>query len=316
MRISGNKVVVVGAGQVGATVAFSLVVQEVCAEVVLININELKASGEALDIDHGIEYLGRNTKITAGSYADCKDADIVVLTVSAPFQGETSRLQMMDKSAAIIKNVVPSIMESGFDGIFIVVSNPVDIMSYLVYKLSGLPKSQVIGTGTALETARLKQNIGRTIGIDPKNVEAFAIGEHGDSLVVPWSHVRAGGKSIYQILKDNQERFANLDLAEIEQTTRKAGFEVVRRKGNTQYGIASTTTGIISAILRDEYKTIPVSTLLQGEYGVKDIFCGVPAILNGTGVNEIINLHLEEKEQIAFIESANVIKSNIERLGL
>jgi L-lactate dehydrogenase len=316
MRISGNKVVVVGAGQVGATVAFSLVVQEVCAEVVLIDINELKASGEALDIDHGIEYLGRNTKITAGTYSDCKDADIVVLTVSAPFQGETSRLQMMDKSAAILKNVVPSIMESGFDGIFIVVSNPVDIMSYLVYKLSGLPKNQVIGTGTALETARLKQNIGRTIGIDPKNVEAFAIGEHGDSLVVPWSHVRAGGKSIYQILKDNQERFANLDLAEIEQTTRKAGFEVVRRKGNTQYGIASTTTGIISAILRDEYKTIPVSTLLEGEYGVKDIFCGVPAILNGTGVNEIINLHLEEKEQIAFIESANVIKSNIERLGL
>lgn len=316
MRINGNKVVIIGAGQVGATTAFSLVVQEVCAEVVLVDINTLKASGEALDIDHGIEYLGRNTKITAGTYADCKNADIVVLTVSAPFQGETSRLQMLDKSTEIIKNVVPSVMASGFDGIFIVVSNPVDIMSYLVYKLSGLPKNQVIGTGTALETARLKQNIGRTIGIDPKNVEAFAIGEHGDSLVVPWSHVRAGGKSIFQIIKDNQERFAKFDLAEIEETTRKAGFDVVRRKGNTQYGIASTTTGIISTILRDEYKTIPVSTLLEGEYGINGIFCGVPAILNATGVTEIVSLHLEEKEQAAFTESAKVIKSYIERLGI
>lgn len=315
MRINRNKVVIIGAGQVGTTIAYSLVLQEVCAEIVLVDINELKASGEAMDLQHGIEYCGRNTKIKAGTYADCNDAEIVVITASAPYSGELNRLQMMDKSANIVKAIVPKIMESGFDGIIVVVSNPVDIISYMVYQLSGLPKNQVIGTGTALETARLKQHIGHILNIDPRNVEAFIFGEHGDSLVVPWSHVRVSGKNFMEIIKDNTE-YNMLDLAQIEDATRKAGFDVLGKKGNTQYGIASVATGIISAIFRDEYKAIPVSTLLEGEYGVSDVFCGVPAILNRYGVVDIVELHLSEKEIEEFQTSVNVIKENIKKVKI
>lgn len=315
MKISRNKVVIIGAGQVGATIAFSLVVQEVCAEITLVDINEMKALGEAMDLQHGIEYFGRNTKITAGTYADCKDAEIVVITASAPYSGELDRLLMMDKTANIVKSIVPKIMESGFDGIFVVVSNPVDIISYLVYKLSGLPKNQIIGTGTAIETSRLKQHIGQILNIDPRNVEALVLGEHGESLFVPWSLVRAGGKNLMEIMKDNPE-YSTLDLAQIEDLTRKAGFDVLGKKGNTQYGIASVATGIITAVLRDEYKAIPVSTLMEGEYGITDAFCGVPAILNRYGVVDIVELHLNEKEEEALQASVKVIKENIKKLGL
>jgi len=315
MQISRNKVVIIGAGQVGTTIAFSLVVQEVCAEITLVDINETKAIGEAMDLQHGIEYFGRNTKITAGTYADCKDAEIVVITASAPYSGELDRLLMMDKTANIVKAIVPKVMESGFDGIFVVVSNPVDIISYLVYKLSGLPKNQIIGTGTAIETSRLKQHIGQILNIDPRSVEALALGEHGDSLFVPWSLVRAGGKNMMEIIKDNPE-FNNLDLAQIEEVIRKAGFDVLGKKGNTQYGIASVATGIITAVLRDEYKAIPVSTLMEGEYGITEAFCGVPAILNRYGVVDIVELHLTESENAAFLASVKVIKENIKKLKL
>jgi L-lactate dehydrogenase len=315
MQISRNKVAIIGAGQVGTTIAFSLVVQEVCNEIVLIDINETKATGEAMDLQHGIEYFGRNTKIVAGTYADCKDADIVVITASAPYSGELDRLLMMDKTAGIVRAIVPQIMESGFDGIFVVVTNPVDIISYLVYKLSGLPKNQIIGTGTAIETSRLKQHIGHMLNIDPRNVEGLVLGEHGDSLFVPWSLVRAGGKNLMEIIKDNPE-YSTIDLDQIEEQTRKAGFTVLGKKGNTQYGIASVATGIISAVLRDEYKAIPVSTLMEGEYGITEAFCGVPAILNRHGVVDVVELHLNEQEQKALENSVTVIKENIKKLGL
>ncbi len=315
MQISRNKVVIIGAGQVGTTIAFSLVVQEVCNEIILVDINLNKATGEAMDLQHGIEYFGRNTQITAGTYADCKDADIVVMTASAPYSGELNRLEMMDKTADIVKSIVPRVMESGFDGIFVVVTNPVDIISYLVYRLSGLPKNQIIGTGTAIETSRLKQHIGHMLNIDPRNVEGLVLGEHGDSLFVPWSLVRAGGKNLMEIIKDNPE-YSTINLDEIEEATRKAGFDVLGKKGNTQYGIASVATGIISAVLRDEYKAIPVSTLMEGEYGITEAFCGVPAILNRYGVADVVELHLNEREQKALDASAKVIKKNIKKLGL
>ncbi|HWT27408.1 MAG TPA: L-lactate dehydrogenase [Mobilitalea sp.] len=314
MQISRDKVVIIGAGQVGATIAYSLVVQEICAEITLVDINETKALGEAMDLQHGIEFFGRNVKINSGTYADCKDADIVVVTASAPYGGELDRLLMMDKSVKIVSAIVPKVMESGFDGIFVVVSNPVDIISYLVYKLSGLPKNQIIGTGTAIETSRLKQHIGQLLNLDPRNVEAFVFGEHGNSQFVPWSHTRVGGKNLMEIIKDNPE-YSHIDLLELEDNTRKVGFDVLGKKGNTQYGIASAAAGIIRAILRDEYKIIPVSTLLEGEYGVSDVFCGVPAILNRYGVVDIVELHLTKEEQEALANSVMVIKENIDKIG-
>ena len=200
MKSNVTKVVIVGAGAVGATVAFSLVVKGVAAEVTLIDINRQKAQGEIWDMQHSMDFQTRNVRVTLGDYASCKDADIVVITASAPFSGETSRLDMLHKSANIMRAIIPPIMQSGFDGIFIVVSNPVDIMTYLVRELSGFPKGRVIGTGTILETARLKQIIGQIMDMDLRSIDAYVMGEHGESMMVPWSHVRAGGKPFVEII--------------------------------------------------------------------------------------------------------------------
>lgn len=316
MKTSNSKVVIVGAGAVGATTAYSLVVRGVATEIVLIDLNEKKVQGEVLDLQHSIEFQTRNVRVRAGSYKDCRDADIVVLTAAAPMNGETDRLKMQDKSEIILKAIVPQIMKNGFEGIFLVVSNPVDVMTYLVWKLSGLPHSQVLGTGVVLETARLKNLIGQILEMDPRSVDACVMGEHGDSMMVPWSHVRAGGKEFCNILLDGREKFSEVDLDELVEQTRKAGIHVLQNKGNTQYGIASAVAHIVTAILHNENKLIPVSTYLDGEYGVKDIYCGVPAIINRYGVKEVGNFHLTEEELVKFVRSTEKIKGCIKSLSI
>lgn len=314
MKLHNSKVIIVGAGVVGSTIAYCLIVRGICSEVVIIDVNYEKALGEVLDLKHSIEYLERNVTVKAGTYEECKDADVVVITAAASRNGETNRLNMMKDTSVIIRNVTEQVMANGFDGCFVVISNPVDVMSYYVHKISGLPKNQVIGTGTALETARLKQIIGEIMNIDPKSVQAYAMGEHGDSLMVPWSHVRAGGKSFCDILEDNKERFAHVNLDDLVQRTRLAGHEVLVRKNSTQYGIASAATAIIAAILRNENKMIMVSTYLDGEYGIHDVFCGVPAILNIEGVKEIGEFRLSEEEGAKLRESAAIIREYAKQL--
>ena len=314
MKLHNSKVVIIGAGVVGSTIAYCLIVRGICSEVVIIDVNYEKALGEVLDLKHSIEYLERNVSVKAGTYEECRDADVVVITAAAPRNGETNRLNMIKDTSVIIRRVTEQVMANGFDGCFVVISNPVDVMSYYVHKISGLPKNQVIGTGTALETARLKQIIGEIMNIDPKSVQAYAMGEHGDSLMVPWSHVRAGGKSFCDILEDNKERFARVHLDDLVQRTRLAGQEVLTRKNSTQYGIASAATAIIAAVLRNENKMIMVSTYLEGEYGINDVFCGVPAILNIEGVKEIGEFRLTAEESAKLQESAAIIKKYAKQL--
>ena len=313
MHISGTKVVIIGTGNVGATTAYNLTVQGVCSELVLIDRNKEKAIGEVMDLQHSIEYLNRNVRVSAGDYPECSDAHIVVITASASMEGVKSRLDLLDKNIPIMNDIVDQIMASGFDGHIIIVSNPVDVLSYYVYKRSGLPKAQVIGTGTSIETARLKQIIGEKMRVDPRSVQAFAMGEHGDSQVVPWSHVRVGGKSFDDIFEDNAHRFGNVDKDKIVEMTRRAGHEVLNRKGNTQYGIASATTGIIKSILRDENQIITVSTLLEGEYGEYDVFCGVPVIIGKEGVIEVGEYRLISSEKEKLHESCELIRSYIQK---
>ncbi len=315
--IHRNRVVVVGAGNVGVTTAFSLVTQGVCDEVCLIDLNEEKLLGEVMDLTHCIEFLNRNVKIKAGTYEDCKDADIVVITASAPMsKDETSRIPMLEKSKAIVGSIVKNVMEQGFDGHFIVVSNPVDIMAYYTYQVSGLPANQVIGTGTSLDTARLKCFIAEKINVDPRSVDAMIIGEHGDSEMIPWSAVTVGGKDFISILMDNQSRLGNDSLEGFRQKTLQAGWEIFHRKGNTCYGIASSVVGIIKAILFDENKIIPVSTLLTGQYGEEDIYVGVPVVLNNKGVREVVELKLTKEEADAFHNSCEVIRTCYKDLHL
>ncbi|MFV0343123.1 MAG: L-lactate dehydrogenase [Anaerocolumna sp.] len=313
MTINRSKVVIVGAGLVGSSTAFSLITQGVCDEVMIVDINQGKAWGEVTDLCHSIEYLNRNVKVSQGSYEDCTDADIVVITAGAPPKANQTRLDTLELSANIMKSIVPPIMESGFSGHFIVVSNPVDVMAHYVYELSGLPKNQVIGTGTAMDSARIKHFIGDIFNIDPRSVQAYTMGEHGDSQMCPWSHVTVGGKRISDIMSDNEE-YANLDLDEIVDKVTKVGFDILKVKGTTCYGIATTAAGIIKAILNDENKIIPVSTLLEGEFGENDVFCGVPSILNRSGVKDVVEVHLTEEELIKFKSSVSIIREYTKKI--
>lgn len=308
MTINRSKVAIIGTGLVGSSTAFSLVTQGVCDEILLIDLNKERALGEMMDLRHGIDYLNRNVKVNVGDYSDCADADIVVITAGAPPREGQTRLDTLGASKKIIESIVGPIMESGFTGIFLMISNPVDIIAQYVYKLSGLPKSQVIGTGTALDTARLKTLIGDLVQIDPRSVHAYALGEHGDSQMVPWSRVTVGGKTFAEILRDNPDRFKGVDLDQLVHDTIGAGWEILKRKGTTYYGIATTAAGIIKSILQDENRIIPVSTLLDGEYGERGVFCGVPAILGRTGVKEIVELHLTDAELEKFHRSAELIR--------
>lgn len=308
MTINKSKVAIVGCGLVGSSTAFSLLTQGLCDEILMIDINGEKALGEVLDLKDSITYLNRNTRVNAGTYADCGDADIVVITAGAPPRADQTRLDTLGVSARIVKSIVDPIMQSGFDGIFLVISNPVDIISHYVYRLSGLPKNQVIGTGTALDSSRLKNFIGSMIHVDPRSVHAFSMGEHGDSQMVPWSCVTVSGKPFYDVIRDNPHLLGDVDLDSLVVKTAREGWEILNRKGTTYYGVAATAVGMIKAILQDENKIIPVSTLLEGEYGERDVYCGVPAVLNRSGASDVLEIHMTPGELTKFRESAAVIR--------
>lgn len=314
MKITQRKVAVVGSGLVGSTTAFSLITQGVCDEVMMIDINEERAFGEVMDLRDSIKYLNRNVKITTGNYEDCKDANVVVITAGPPPKQGQSRLDTLEESARILKLVVEPIMKGGFDGIFIVISNPVDIMTHYVYRLSGLPKNQVIGTGTAIDSARLENFIAQLVSVDPRSVHAYSMGEHGDSQMVPWSVATVAGKPFYDVIADNPDLLGEVDLDELVYKTMRKGFEILNRKGTTYYGIATACTGIIKAILNDENRIIPVSTLLSGEYGEENVYAGVPAVLNRTGVADVLEIHMTGQELERFKHSVDIIREYTDKL--
>ena len=314
MKITNRKVAIVGCGLVGSTTAFSLITQEICDEVIMIDINKERAYGEMLDLQDSIEYLNRNVKVRTGDYSDCGDVDIIVITAGAPPKQGQSRLDTLEMSAKICKSIVEPIMESGFDGIFIVISNPVDIITHYVQFLSGLPKNQVIGTGTAIDSARLQNMIAQLVRVDPRSVHAYSMGEHGDSQMVPWSTVTVAGKPFYDVIADNKELVGDVDLNELVYKTTQEGWEILNRKGTTYYGIATACAGIIKAILNDENRIVPVSTLLEGEYGEKDVYAGVPTILNRTGASDVLEIHMTPGELARFKESVQLIREYTGRI--
>ncbi|MBE6047534.1 MAG: L-lactate dehydrogenase [Clostridium sp.] len=314
MNLKSRKVAIIGTGLVGSSIAFSLVNQGICDEILMIDINTEKAKGEVLDLSDSMEYLNKYTNVRLGQYEDCKYVDIVIITASAPQGKIESRLEILETSAKITKSIVKPVINSGFNGKFIIVSNPVDVISYYVKELSGLPKNKVIGTGTALDSARLKKFIGELINVDPRSVQAYSMGEHGDSQMIPWSHVFVGGKSFNKVILDNENRFGKVNFDEFVTKTVKAGWEIYNRKGTTYYGIAATVAYIVKAILDDENKIIPVSAYLDGEYGQYDLYAGVPAVINHEGIKEIVEIDLNEDEKDKFEKSCLVIKKYINKL--
>ncbi|SFJ17311.1 MULTISPECIES: L-lactate dehydrogenase [unclassified Bacillus (in: firmicutes)] len=315
MNRSTRKIAIIGAGLVGSSCAYSIVNQGICEELVLIDINHERAVGEAMDLSHCMNFTNTRTKIYAGTYEDCKDMDIIIVTAGPTPKPGQSRLDTLRAGAKIMESVVSGVMESGFQGIFLIASNPVDIMTYQVWKLSGLPRNRVIGTGTSLDSSRLRTILSEIFEVDPRSIHGYSLGQHGDSQMVAWSHVTVGGKPILQILEEQKERFADIDLDSIVEQTAKAGLEISKRKGTTYYGTGNSLAYIARSIFNDDYRVMAVSTILDGEYGEYEICTGVPAIITRDGIKEIVELNLTEAEESQFAQSNDILRDYMKIIG-
>jgi L-lactate dehydrogenase len=309
MKNVRRKVAVIGTGFVGSSYAFAMVNQGIANELVLIDINHEKAEGEIRDLNHGMPFSSP-MKIWAGGYEECKDADLVVITAGANQAPGETRLDLVEKNVAIFKKIVSSIMESGFDGIILVATNPVDILSYVTWKVSGLPKERVIGSGTILDTARFRYLLSDYFNVDARNIHAYIMGEHGDTELPVWSHAQIGSVPVQNFLDLHtiEEVREHPDMKNIFENTRDAAYHIINRKGATYYGIAMGLVRVTKAILGDENSILTISALMEGQYGVEDVYIGVPAIVNKDGIQQVVELDLSETELQQFRHSAKVLK--------
>ncbi|EUJ27884.1 L-lactate dehydrogenase [Listeria cornellensis] len=307
MRNDKQKVILIGAGDVGASYAFALTAQNIAREIGIIDLNVGKKTGDALDLSHGLAYTSPK-RIYVASYDDCADADLVVITAGAAQAPGETRLDLIGKNLKITKAIVDSVMASGFDGLFLVASNPVDVLSYAVWKYSGLPKHRVIGSGTSLDSARFQQALAELVGVDARDVQAYTLGEHGDSQFPVWSHANIGGLQIKEWMKDHPE-ITDAVLDELFHKVRDAAYEIIEHKGSTYYGIAISLARITKAIFNDENAILPLSVYLEGQYGHSDIYIGSTAVINREGIKFIIEMPLNEKEQSDMDKSVGEIKA-------
>lgn len=294
-----RKIVLIGTGMVGMSYAYALLNQNLCDELVLIDINKKRAEGEAMDLNHGVAFSGGNMEIYAGEYTDCCNADLVVLTAGLPQKEGQNRLDLLKENRKIFETILQSVLENGFHGIFLVATNPVDIMTRIVYEISDFPPEKVIGTGTALDTARLRYLLGEKFMIDPRNMHAYVMGEHGDSEFVPWSQAMMATKSIFDLCGETEGCHFQ-ELLELEEEVRMAAYKIIEAKKATYYGIGMAMARITKAIFGNEYSVLTVSAHLQGEYGENGIYIGIPCVVNRMGIQRIVELPLgsEEKQRL------------------
>ena len=314
MVTDNRKVVLIGAGMVGMSYAYSLLNQNACDELVLIDLNKKRAEGEAMDLNHGLAFSAANMKIYAGEYEDCKDADIVVICAGVAQKPGETRLALLKRNAKVFRSIIEPVTASGFDGIFLVATNPVDIMTKITYVLSGFNPRKILGTGTALDTARLRYLLGEYLRVDPRNIHAYVFGEHGDSEFVPWSQAQLATKSILQLCDENPE-VERERLKEIEREVQGAAYKIIEAKNATYYGIGMALTRITRAIFGDESSVLTVSAMLKGEYGQTDVFSGVPCIINKNGVQRVLKLALSQEELGRLEQSCNVLRDSYEELA-
>lgn len=309
--IKRQKVILVGDGAVGSSYAFALVNQNIAQELGIIDINKAKTEGDALDLSHALAFTSPK-KIYAADYEDCKDADIVVITAGAPQKPGETRLDLVHKNFKITKAIVDPIIASGFNGIFLVAANPVDILTYAVWKFSGFPTHKVLGSGTSLDSARFRQAIAELVDVDARNVHAYILGEHGDTEFPVWSHANVAGLQIYEWVKDrpevDQEALVNLFF-----NVRDAAYTIIEKKGATFYGIGVALARITRAILNDENSILPLSVYLDGQYDQKDIYIGAPAVVGRNGVKEIIEIPLSDSEKDRMNASASQLRAVLEQ---
>ncbi|MGX6970396.1 L-lactate dehydrogenase [Vagococcus bubulae] len=302
-NIDHQKIIVVGNGAVGSSYIFALVTQNIAQEIGIIDIDVNKAEGDALDLSHALAFTSPK-KIYAATYADCKDADIVVITAGAAQKPGETRLDLVNKNLKIFKSIVDDIVASGFNGIFLIATNPVDILTYATWKFSGFPKHKVIGSGTSLDSARFRQTIAELVDVDARNVHGYILGEHGDTEFPVWSHANIAGLQIYEWVSDHPE-IDEEELVNIFFKVRDAAYTIIDKKGATFYGIAVALARITKAILYDENAVLPLSVYLDGQYGLNDIYIGAPAVVNRQGISHVIELPLTDAEQEKFDLSAD-----------
>lgn len=305
MSKNHQKVVLVGDGAVGSSYAFAMAQQGIAEEFAIVDIIKERTEGDAMDLEDATAFTAPKN-IYSADYDTCKDADLVVITAGAPQKPGETRLQLVDKNLKIIKSVVEPIVKSGFDGIFLVAANPVDILTYAVQKLSGFPKNKVVGSGTSLDSARLRVALGKKLHVDPRDVIANIMGEHGDSEFAAYSSATVGGKPLLDIAKD--EDISEDELLKIEDEVRNKAYEIINRKGATFYGVATALMRISKAILRDENSVLPIGAPMNGEYGLNDLYIGTPAVVNASGVAKVIEVPLNDREKKAMADSAKQLE--------
>lgn len=299
-----NKVVIIGCGNVGMSYAYALLNQRTnVGKLVLIDIDEKRIEGEVMDLNHCLAFAPSKIDIKVGDYSDCRDAKIVVIAAGANQNPGETRMDLISKNSVIFKSIVKSVMDNGFDGIFLVATNPLDVMTYLTWKYSGMNPKKILGTGTSLDTARLRFLVGDKLGVNPKNIHAYVVGEHGDSEFVPWSNANVGLQKISSFLDEEE-------LEEIHSDVANAAYEIIDRKGATCYGIGMCLVKITNAILSDENTIITVSSYDKEN----NIFIGTPSIVNSNGVKQKIYIELTEAETKKLQHSVDVIKEAIESI--
>ena len=314
----GNKISILGAGNVGATIAYTLTLDGMASEIVLVDINQNKAKGEAMDIIQGTA-LGKPVNIYAGDYSDIQDSDIVIVTLGCARKPGQSRIDLAQGNVNIIKSVMPQAVHYAPDAIYVVVSNPVDIITYTILKTTGLPESHVFGSGTLLDTSRLRESLASTLEISPKNVHAYLFGEHGDSAMVPWSLTSIGGmplKTYMNSVRAKNPDFKELDFAAIENEVDTSGGQVISLKGATCDAIAMSARRICECILRDTNTVTTLSGMIHGAYGIDDVCLSLPFILDCHGISNMEAPELTPEEQEKLLASANVLKQTIASLDI
>ncbi len=303
-----TKVAIIGTGFVGASIAFAMTINKLASEIVLIDVNKDKAIGEAMDINHALPFI-EQMSIYAGDYKDCADCDVIVITAGLNRKPGDTRLDLAKKNVAIAKDITSNIMKYYTGGVILVVANPVDIMTYMIQKWSGLPNGRVLGTGTVLDSSRFRYLLSAKLNIDVRNVHGYIIGEHGDSQLPAWSATHVAGKKIDEYCSIPGSGITEADKATIAEEVKTAGAEIIKTKGATYYAIAITVNTVVETLLKGQNTIRTVSSVLNGEYGISDVAISVPAIVNSNGVVQVLDLDLSEDEKAALKNSADQVKS-------
>ena len=312
-EVNPRKAAVIGCGFVGSATAFTLMQSRLFSELVLLDVNMEKADGEAKDIAHGIPFAGQ-MKIYAGTYDDAADAAIIIITAGANQKPGETRLDLVQKNTAIYQSIIPEIVKRDFGGILLIVSNPVDILTYVALKLSGLPENRVLGSGTVLDTARLKYALGEHLGVDSRSVHSFIIGEHGDSEIAAWSSTNVSGIPLNDFCEMRGHFNHDAAMDAIAEKVKNSAYEIISKKQATYYGIAMSVKRICECIVRNERSILPVSAMMHGEYGIEDITLSMPAIVGIGGVETHVPIALSEEEAEKLVESAKKLKEGAKGL--